>query len=83
MRETIKLHDLMVFVARGYIPLVSFDTATEKGRRRLGTQTPNCEKSRATLKQTAYTKIETGDGNNRMATTVGTNGVEPQPSIPR
>jgi hypothetical protein len=70
-------------VARGHIPRASFDTATEKVRRRLGTQTPNCVKPRAALKQAAYTKIETGDGNNRMATTVGTDGVEPQSSIPR
>jgi len=73
----------MVFTARGYIPHASLDTATEKGRRRLGTETPNREKPRAALKQTAYTKIETGDSNNIMATRVGNIGVEPQPSIPR
>jgi hypothetical protein len=66
----------MVFVARGHIPRATFDTATEKGGRRLGTQTPNCENPRAVLKQTAYTKIEKRDCNNRMATTAGT---EPNP----
>ena len=84
MRETTELHNRMVCMERGYIPRASVNTAEERGRRRLGTQTFNCKKSPCAVpKQNARTTDATGDFYGGMTAKMGVNRPEPNPAFSR